>query len=468
MPLARTYDASSGKIVTTARDGFMDRLTRWSDIQEYLPFLFETVASYPDVRVLELGTRTGNSTLAFLAAAEAVNGTVTSVDIDRVTDLGMSRWRDHPQWTFVQGDDTEKAVQARLPVEYDVLFIDSSHEYNHTLEELRMYMPGVAPGGIALFHDTSTFGDWDGEDWRLQAQAGIKASVARALDTYCQQSGQTWENIPGAYGLGVIRADIRKGERKSSGTSPVISVLLPTRGRVKDFTESVEGLRDLAADISAIEFLVAADPDDEETITAAEKLGVTLHVSPQRYGYRGLHHYYNYLAARASGEWLFIWNDDCRILTRHWDEIIRKSPPAILHLTGNYVPGHNSFPVLPREWAELLGHLTVTEGVDLWIHDLGRMTSTMRRIPVRVQHLRINHDATAAERDARNVQAELDIFNSPAAQQARWNDAQKLTEFLGRPPLVLEDTGVMCFNLKEPLQRLPCRRLLLPVIPGMS
>src|SRR5690348_17788993 len=46
----------------------------------------------------------------------------------------------------------------------DVFFLDTSHEYDHTLAELRAYMPRVAPGGVALFHDTNIIG-WPGYDW---------------------------------------------------------------------------------------------------------------------------------------------------------------------------------------------------------------------------------------------------------------------------------------------------------------
>jgi predicted O-methyltransferase YrrM len=200
VPIARTYNAALGKVVTTARDGYADRLSRDSDIREYLPFLFDTARSYPRVRVLELGTRRGNSTLAFLAAAEAVNGTVVSVDIDRVADepTGMLPWRKCPGWTFIRGDDRDEAVQARLPAQVDVLFVDTSHEYEHTLAECRVYVPRVTPGGVALFHDTAiTATSWDPD--------GV-FTVARALDTYCGETGRTWENLPGDCGLGIIRA----------------------------------------------------------------------------------------------------------------------------------------------------------------------------------------------------------------------------------------------------------------------
>lgn len=446
MPLARTYNAATGKVVTTARDGFLDRLSRNSDIKEYLPFLFETAASYPEVRVLELGTRRGNSTLAFLAAAEAMNGHVTSVDLDLVTHAadGMLPWRNCPGWTFIHGDDLDEAVQAKLPAEVDVLFIDTSHEYEHTLQELRAYMPRVAPKGVALFHDTMCFGTWDkGND------TGIP-SVARALDAYCAETGQTWANLPGEYGLGVIHVREEYEIPPGDPSDAVISVLLPTRGRVDELRAAVDNLRRFAADASLLEIMVAADPDDPDTIAAAQDLGLTLHVAPKRYGYQGLHHYYNYLASVATGEWLMIWNDDCKILTPGWDDVIRRMPPGILHPDIDYQPDMNSFPIVPAEWARLLGHLTVTEGVDLWIHDVGRMTGTMRRIPVKVHHGRRIGDATAADRDARDVRAELGSFNAPAAQQARWADAEKLQELLGRPPLDRGQVGVMVFSLKEP------------------
>ena len=200
MPLARTYDAATGKVVTTAYDGYIDRLSRWSDIQSDLPFLYETAKSYPNVRVLEFGTRTGNSTLAFLAAADAVDGHVTSVDIENVVlnAEGMRPWRGHPRWTFIHGDDTREAVHAQLPPEVDVLFIDTSHEYEHTLYELHAFMPRVVPGGIGLFHDTNLYMNTSGQIDDDFPQ------VSKALNEYCKQTGQSWENITGEYGLGYI------------------------------------------------------------------------------------------------------------------------------------------------------------------------------------------------------------------------------------------------------------------------
>ena len=201
MPLARTWDPATRTIVSTTHDGFVDRCSKWSDIREYLPFLYDTARSYNQVRVLELGSRKGNSTLAFLAAADETDGHVWSGDVRDITvdAEGMLPWSRHPRWTFTRGDDMDPVVQSLLPVQVDVLFIDTSHEYEHTLEECRAYVPRVAAGGVALFHDTNLNG-WPGYEWDSAVPP-----VAAALNEYCAETGLRWENTPGVYGLGVIR-----------------------------------------------------------------------------------------------------------------------------------------------------------------------------------------------------------------------------------------------------------------------
>jgi predicted O-methyltransferase YrrM len=201
MPLARTYDAAKNGIVISVMDGYRDRLARWSDIREYLPLLHEEARSRPGARILELGTRKGNSTLAFLAGIRGTGGHVWSVDVNDITGdpEGMFIWRGFPSWTFICGDDTDPEIQAKLPPQMDILFIDTSHEYEHTLTELRAYMPRLAPGGVALFHDTNIIG-WPGYQWDRDIPP-----VRAALDDWCAQTGASWEEIPGEYGMGVIR-----------------------------------------------------------------------------------------------------------------------------------------------------------------------------------------------------------------------------------------------------------------------
>jgi cephalosporin hydroxylase len=197
MALARTYDKDRGGIVISLQDGYTDRLYRWSDIQEYLAVLNYEAACRDKPRILELGTRKGYSTMAFLAGTVGNGGHVWSVDINDVAGdpEGMFIWRKVPHWTFIHGDDMDPDVQAQLPGQVDVLFIDTSHEYEHTLAELRVFMPKVAAGGVALMHDTRL----------LMHRADESPPVRRALDEWCAEAGESWDELPGQYGMGVIR-----------------------------------------------------------------------------------------------------------------------------------------------------------------------------------------------------------------------------------------------------------------------
>ena len=174
-------------------DGYVQHRALASDIVEYLPLLYAYTRLYQEARVLEIGTRDGNSTLAFLAAALETGGHVWSVDLDPGVPGnpdGMLPWKDDPRWTFTCGDAADPAVAACQPEQVDVLFIDAGHMYAETKAELEIYMPRVRPGGTALFHDTRL--DWD------------DFGVRRALDFYCRLHDLAWHDLPGTYGLGVV------------------------------------------------------------------------------------------------------------------------------------------------------------------------------------------------------------------------------------------------------------------------
>lgn len=169
-----------------------------TDIRDFLPLLHGYARLYANGQIVEVGTRDGHSTVAFLAAAVRDGGHVWSVDIDDVTvrEGGIGRWADHPAWTFIQGDSLE--VLDALPDVIDLLFLDGDHGYKRVLGELRAYMPRLRAGGTALLHDTRL--EWAGEPQGTWP-------VSRALDDYCAETGLTWTELPGLCGLGVITRD---------------------------------------------------------------------------------------------------------------------------------------------------------------------------------------------------------------------------------------------------------------------
>ena len=81
----------------------------------------------------------------------------------------------------------------------DLLFIDTSHQYRHTLDELTVYGPRVKPGGVILLHDTDLEvapGSVSDEDKNFP--------VRRAVVEWCDKVGLVPSFREGWHGLGVI------------------------------------------------------------------------------------------------------------------------------------------------------------------------------------------------------------------------------------------------------------------------
>lgn len=194
--------------MSALREEYDRRRAEPSDIRDHLDEIYRTASSYAQPRILELGVRSGNSTAALLAAAEMTGGHVWSVDVAQPTVPDW--WLTTGRWTLHVGNDVDGILHHRLkadPGVFDVLFIDTVHTYQHTLAELRLYVPMVRPGGTVLLHDTE-----------LHTPAGLPADVvnsqpafpvAAALNMFCTETGAYWENRPGCYGLGVMKVGFK-------------------------------------------------------------------------------------------------------------------------------------------------------------------------------------------------------------------------------------------------------------------
>ena len=166
-----------------------------SDISDHLPTLFyETIAQAPRL-IVELGTRGGESTRTFLAAAARVGARMLSVDIEdcALPNLPPDIAR---LWSFERSDDiafgesgfSQWCAANSVAAEIDLLFIDTSHVYEHTKDELRVWLPKVAPGGLVLLHDTNL--DYVSErlDGSLQQGWNNGRGVIRALEEHLGQA----------------------------------------------------------------------------------------------------------------------------------------------------------------------------------------------------------------------------------------------------------------------------------------
>ncbi len=122
-----------------------------SDIQHHLGLLFSLARG----NVLELGTRGGVSTVALLAGVERAGGHVWSIDIEDCSGVLPP----HEQWTFIQGDsrDPDLTAQKTGGEPFDLVLIDTQHEYEIAQAELALWGPHLAQGGAICMHDIETF-----------------------------------------------------------------------------------------------------------------------------------------------------------------------------------------------------------------------------------------------------------------------------------------------------------------------
>lgn len=230
----------------------------------------------------------------------------------------------------------------------------------------------------------------------------------------------------------------------------IISVLLPTRGRREVMVESIKGLVEKASDPSRLEIMLGVDNDDEgikdyiqDNLTEyMEEREVTCKakVFPPL-GYSKLHHYVNTLALTATGEWLFFWNDDGIMVTEGWDDVIDSYTGQFKLLAPK--DNHNGhpyaiFPVVPRDWVMLMGHLSQNAQNDAWLSHIAYMLDIFERIDVEFIHDRAditgnNDDETFKARDYKEGNPEdPEDFGHPAQLQARVSTTHKIAWFLDK------------------------------------
>lgn len=138
-------------------DEVVQRASRGTDISDHLLTLFTEALGAEPILIVELGVRGGESTFVLERVAALTNAVMVSVDIEPFD--GRSPY---PRWTFVQSDDIafadafpEWCAQQGVEPRVDVLFIDTSHLYEHTLQEIRAWLPLLSDRGCVFFHDTN-------------------------------------------------------------------------------------------------------------------------------------------------------------------------------------------------------------------------------------------------------------------------------------------------------------------------
>lgn len=176
-----------------------------ADSDQHLLTFFSLALNIKAKKILELGVRDGNSTIPFILAAAELNGFVESVDLEQ------TRWQCPPDfqryWSFTKSDAIkylEDCVAKNK--QYDLIYIDDWHAYDHVKRELELVENMITPSGLILIHDTmysNTQPDYHMEINTTDAQwagGGPYRAVAE-LDPNVWE----WATIPANHGMTLLR-----------------------------------------------------------------------------------------------------------------------------------------------------------------------------------------------------------------------------------------------------------------------
>jgi cephalosporin hydroxylase len=157
-----------------------------SDISSHLDTIYEETYKMNPKVIVELGVRGGESSRAFHYVNEEIDSNIIGVDIDECHYEGIIK-----NSKFVREDDCKYAETYKITYgsNIDVLMIDTSHYYEHTKEEIRLWFPLLRKKALVIFHDTHINGQayvrkngTSGSNW------DNKRGVIRAIEEFFEKS----------------------------------------------------------------------------------------------------------------------------------------------------------------------------------------------------------------------------------------------------------------------------------------
>ena len=179
----------------------------------------------------------------------------------------------------------------------------------------------------------------------------------------------------------------------------LVSILIPTRKRVKLLKECLDSLNNKTKDKSLVEILLKIDTDDQETIDFINQYKLTSLVeikeviTDRKKGYGSLDEHMNHLSSFSEAEFLLGLNDDVEMLTKEWEQryipFIGKNFLIAINIesikdgvTTKLWSDYNAFPTIPHDFRSHMGALQGHPMLDDWWEHVMR--------PIRNQGLDLN------------------------------------------------------------------------------
>ena len=120
--------------------------------KEKLDLMKNELLNIQKPQILELGVERGKSTKMFLEICDQNDGQLTSIDINDCSNVS-----DNSKWHFIKSSDDnfsyiEKYISNK---KFDLLYIDSLHEFNHVKKVFYYYYKYIKENGLIFVDDVS-------------------------------------------------------------------------------------------------------------------------------------------------------------------------------------------------------------------------------------------------------------------------------------------------------------------------
>ncbi|MBK7403921.1 MAG: class I SAM-dependent methyltransferase [Phycisphaerales bacterium] len=153
--------------------------------------------------IVQLGHYKGYSTLmiGFMLRRMGIEKGLVSIDLDpKITDYARG-WVEPPglEPHDAHGQRPARRAISRPPRPCSggrprCVIIDSSHQYAHTLRELDLWWPAIAPGGMMFLHDCSEFA----RKWDTTGEGGVRRAIQEWLPRHPEAGSILLEGDPRA------------------------------------------------------------------------------------------------------------------------------------------------------------------------------------------------------------------------------------------------------------------------------
>lgn len=181
----------------------------------------------------------------------------------------------------------------------------------------------------------------------------------------------------------------------------LITVMLPSRGRPKDLDLAIDSVLDKAKYPETVEIIVKLDLCDPLRPRWPQRKHVLYTTSERLLGYESIHTFCNNMLQIANGDWIMLWNDDARMVTYGWDDILRQEKPRCVLLNPADEHGNHAhiFPIVNRQICLELGHFALNAFTDRWLQNVYPQEK-IKDIPIRIKHDIISDQSSEDRRTA--------------------------------------------------------------------